>query len=246
MVYLGRVVGAGYTRDGLPAVVYGVSVRSAPNKARKAMVVDTRAFIGSSLEGKTNLTEEESKILARQRETAEFIFYNGIIASLGPYAPFVIVGNSVHTAQTLERFIDSKDGEDSVVQYVLNEYGPELDGPNRTPQTPRISGLIELGTNRSVLGIVSKASEAITFMRPRKDGLIEGISTYAGEQQDPNAMVINHDHSILTLPSEGRTAKKLSDDLFDWLDPNLRVCTAAAVWNSRENKWDLDKTNLHL
>jgi hypothetical protein len=270
MVYLGRIVGAGSTKNNESAIVYAVSGRSEGSKARTAHLYPTRVFIGSSitkipydriteiqkasikqyLDGVAryaavsswvkDLTDNEKATLKKQIENEQFIFYDGIKIPRDSYCG--IVSNGLHTegiART--HYIDK----------VLLKWGPELDGPNNTPLTPRIAGYV-LDNGIGVegiyydLGIISKPKEPRVMMSIKaKPSLIEGLSTYAGNPDSPAEIVINHDLKLLTLPAEGITAQQLADDLFDWVDKKFVVCTAAAVFDSKTEKWILAVRNLH-
>jgi len=270
MVYLGRIVGAGSTKNGKAAIVYAVSGRSEGSKARTAHLYPRRVFIGSSLtkipydkiteiqkaiikqylDGVAryaavsswvkDLTDNEKPILKKQIEDEQFIFYNGIKTPMYHYCG--IVSNGLHTADIVRtHYIDQ----------VLLKWGPELDGPNKTPLTPRIAGYVVSG-GKGVkdiyydLGIISKPKEPKVSMSIKaKPGLIQGLSTYAGNPNSPAEIVINHDPELLTLPAEGITAQQLADDLFDFVDKEFVVCTAAAVYNPKTERWEKAVRNLH-
>ncbi|MFH0832839.1 MAG: IMP cyclohydrolase [Candidatus Aenigmatarchaeota archaeon] len=261
MVYLGRIVGVGFTKEGKPVCVYAVSGRSDSSKARIAHKYESRIFIGSSLTRKPydkisnaeknlikgylsgsipyqnvsllvkELNEIEKKTLEDQIKGEEFIFYNGIKVKKS----IAVVSNGVHT----EDILNTND-----LHGVLKKFGPELDGPNRTPYTPRIGGLVDYCG--MPLGIISRPSEVEILGSSYQSGSIEGISTYAGNPASPRDIVINHEPKLLELPAEGKTAQRLADDLFDWMDKEFIVCTAAAILTKPVNgKWELAVRNLH-
>lgn len=248
MVYLGRIEGGGLTKEGREVVLRAVTVRSEKNRIRIAEAYPSRIYINSPLFRKPygELTQEEKEILREQQEQAENIFYNGIIAPrvIYPDYSFAVVGNGRHTDSIVGRYRRSSDTHEIVIRHVLNKWGPELDGPNKTPQTPRIAGMVGVGTPEYTLGIISRSGEAKTFVVPH-DGTIRGLSTYAGDPNDRMKMVINHSPSLITLPSEERSAKQLADDLFDWLDKDLVVITAAAVWDPNRMRWEFGRRNLY-
>jgi len=45
--------------------------------------------------------------------------------------------------------------------------------------------------------------------------------------------------------TDEKTAQDLADSLYEWIDPNLVVCTAAAVYDFKTERWELAKRNLH-
>lgn len=268
MVYLGRLAGAGWTKHHMRCGLYGGSGRSGFSKARLAQKYPERIFIDSSLtkkpydqitpEEKTwitkylegdapyssvsslvkDLDEDGKKILKDQIKYEEFIFYNGIRLD-GHRA---ILSNGVHTEDIVK---------DHELSKVLSMWGPELDNPDgtRTPYTPRIGAFISLPNSdvNMVMGITSEkgVSEMIFPARYQKTGIIPGISTYAGNPDAPSEIVINREPVFLELPAVGKTAQKLADDLFDWMDPNFAVFTAAALLNPKTNNWELAVRNLH-
>lgn len=245
-LYIGRTLGIGLTKEGREAVVYAVLARSEENKIRIAERYRTRVFIDSPLL-KTpveELTEGKREVLEKQKAQAEFIFYNGISVHIGGYPPFAVVSNGKHTDSIAKRYKGSSDDSPTVVRHVLNRWGPELDGPNKTPQTPRIAGLLEVGLTEYTLGIVSKPGEAKVFAEQLNKG-IKGLSTYAGNPNNPREMVINHNPSLIALPAEGKTPQQLADDIFDWVPRDFVVCTAAGVWNPERKKWELAVRNLY-
>lgn len=264
MSYLGRIVGVGLTKDGKPVCVYAVSGRSGSSKARKTHKYPTRVFIGSSLTKKPydkitaeeksgivkyldgsspysdvsylikDLTEEEKKIMRDQINNEQFIFYNAIktVYNLG------VVSNGLHTNGI---------ARGNSIEGVLEWWGPELDGPNKTPYTPRIACAAE--GRYLELGIVSRPEKinktSIFEMFNSENGIIHGLSTYAGNQNAPREIVINHEPKLLELPAEGLNAKQLADDLFNWVDRDFVVCTAAAVYDRTEDKWNLATRDLN-
>lgn len=262
-MYIGRVVGVGLTEEGKPAVVYGVSGRSPGSMARVAHRYPTRVFIGSSLTTKPydKLTEldkdalrafsrlgwynsdskageisrelvrelslEEMGILRKQIEDERLIFYDGIKTDVFG----AVVSNGRHT-RGIHRSYD--------VEGILRHWGPELDGPDKTPYTPRIAGLAELGFDHADLGITSRPREVTMFTSDMVPGYIDGLSTYDPDPDKPNEIVINYSPSLLELPAKGETSQELADALYKWMDPKFVVCTAAAV---HHGKWDLAVRN---
>ena len=243
-LYIGRILGGGRTKDNSEALVYGVSARSEENKIRIGELYPSRVFINSPLFRKKELTQGEREILERQQTQANFIFYNAILISQGDFLPFAVVSNGRHTNKIVNRYKRSAAKTSEIVKSILNQEGPELDGSNNTPQTPRIAGLLEVSSTHYTLGIVSKPGEAKVFVEQLSQG-IRGLSTYAGNPDNPRDMVINHNPRLIDMPAEGRTAQQLADDLFDWMPRNFIVCTAAAVWNSRSMRWKLAVRNLY-
>lgn len=244
MTYLGRVEFVGATKKGEEATIYGVSVRSEPNKARIAVPFRTRVYIGSSLENKPPkmLTDAEREIIRQQHEQAHLIFYDGIIASNGLYDTFAVVGNGRHTRSVRQQLMKGADAEEAI-RHVLNRWGPELDGPNRTPQTPRIVGVTDEYIEQCTLGIISAPGNPITFSEPICHGHFYGLSTYAGDPNDPRKMVINHSPKLLESDFDGETAQELAEQLYVRLGKDLVVCTAAAVFDGK--RWEFGVKNLH-
>ncbi len=235
MVYLGRIVGVGLNEDGRPFGVYSVSGRSPPSKERKAELIDDcRVRIGPSGE----LTDD-------QRVMEDLIFYNAIIAN-GNTGKATIT-NGKHTDIT-----DYSTNSDIVVDNpcsciaagFLANGGAEPD----KYRTPRIGGILYGPDEKSSLGIVTEFGMIVSDIDIVSGGFnkenVNYVSTYAGDPANPREVVIPG----LTIPGGnfplyGKTAQKLADNMYDWMDRDFVVATSAALWDN--GKWKLAVRNLH-
>jgi IMP cyclohydrolase len=268
MVYLGRIVGIGMTKDGIPVCVYAVSGRSDGSKARVAHNYPNRVFIGSSLTKKPydqlttidktqikryidslisyddvsrlvkDLSDKEKEILGKQLKDEEFIFYNAIKTK--NKNGIIVLSNGVHTEDIVKGRYK--------LEGSLQKWGPELDGPGRTPQTPRIAAVnaADTDSNLIAMGITAKPDDVSVSYPYLERGVIFATATYAGKPDAPEEMVINYKPSLFEIKTNRTSAQDLADELFEQVDKDIVVCTAAGVWNDQDNEWNLAVKNLHI
>ncbi len=221
MVYLGRVVGVGHAKDGKPAIIYAVSGRSEASKARKATLYPTRVHIGP-LDG----------------NDSDPLRHYDAIKTAGSTG---VVSNGRHT-NGIYRAYPKGDIED--VERVMNRWGAEKDEPIFTPRIFGITSFLDYipESDEFYLGIISYGKK-VRFTGPElKEAEIKGLSTYKGTE--PSGRIITNDSlDLLDLPAEGKTAQKLVDDMFDWMDQDLVVCTVSAVFDKNRGRWQLAVRN---
>jgi len=231
MVYLGRVVGIGKNDDGLDFGVYAVSGRSEMSKQRRAEIAGNSVSIGPSGE----LTEEQKKM-------SNLIFYDAIRVPEMPneqeHLPLVL-SNGVHT-NDIEKYLRSYSRLNSV-ESALADNGVEPD----KYRTPRIAGAAQVPFG-AVLGIVTEDGIGVSNFTDSFLSKKPFVSTYCGDENDPKEIVIPR----ISLPTgyldvNGRTAQELADSMYGWMDQDLVVCSAAALWLPDKKQWEIAVRNLH-
>lgn len=221
MVYLGRICGIGLTEEGKPILLYAVSGRSEASKERKARRYHDMVHIGP---------------LKRSHDDP-LRHYDAISVSLNGTG---VATNGRHTEDVSEYYLNKPT---IGIQQALMRWGHEPDEPI---YTPRIAAALKAKPSSQrdfSLGIVSKDAGANTISLFPPDGVAYGISTYAGDTKNPREIVIPYATPILSLPASGNTVQRLADDLYDYIDRDFVVCTAAALWDG--NEWKMAVRNLH-
>jgi IMP cyclohydrolase len=236
MVYLGRIVGVGLNEEGKPFGVYSISGRSPPSKERKAeLIEDYRVRIGPS-----------GELTAEQRDMEDLIFYNAIIANGNTGKATITNGRQTDkTNYHLNNDINMQYNPCSCIAagFIANG-GAEPD----KYRTPRIGGTLNGPDGKVSLGIVTESGMIVrdielVFGDFIKEN-VDYVSTYAGSPSDPREVVI----PTLQIPGGnfslyGKTAQKLADNMYDWMDKDFVVAAAAALWDDGE--WKLAVRNLH-
>lgn len=249
MSYIGRVVGVGATQDGNPVLLYGLSGRSAPSRSRVAKIHGNRVAI----EPYGDMTPEQ------QAEAARLVY--DAIATTGPkhwqgFIPFAVVSNGKHTRSIYRKeWSDVNAGHYAfdpagiLLGKILHRWGHEGKVGDRY-NTPRIAGLIELnpdtGHRYDVLGIVTDKSHYPNNVAvvPKTEGLANYISTYTGESAEPEAPSFKHaSEMVKKIRIEGKTAQELSDEMYEFMDPEFVVSSAAALWVPKNSRWELAVKN---
>lgn len=241
MAYLGRVVGLGRTEDRRPFVVYGVSGRSEASRQRRAVPYRARVAI-----------EPVGEMTPEQLQRVNLLVYNAIKVSNGRFGedvsdwvyPYAIVSNGRHT-DSLHRVCKNwGSDEPTELRGVLKRFGPE---PDRY-KTPRIMA-ISSDTGLRVMGIIAEDDKPriTTFLDDKETwGNAFVLSTYSGRTPEPEAPTFRRAREIIRkIPLEGNAPEELSGSLFNWMDPEFVVSTAAAVWYNEEVKWVLAVKNIH-
>ncbi|MBU0899043.1 MAG: IMP cyclohydrolase [Nanoarchaeota archaeon] len=232
-MYLGRVVGLGLNEDGNPFAIYAVSGRSEGSRARKAEIKDNIVEIGPI-----------GDISPEQEKMKDLIFYPAIIAK--NEERYVIVSNGIQTKYMFEEtgvgyrniFNLIPDGFEKAGGVEPDDYG-----------TPRIGGFLNILHERNPsggLGIITKEKTGVSDVNFER-GKVKYVSTYKGDPDNPENVIIPEYYDIPAgkLELSGENAQELADKLYDWMDSNLVVCSAVALWLPDENKWELARKNLH-
>ncbi|MDD5181596.1 MAG: IMP cyclohydrolase [Candidatus Nanoarchaeia archaeon] len=242
MVYKGRIIGLGLTKEGNPVAVYAISGRSDNSKKRVAKYFDEgytkRVFIDSWGEP----TEE-------QKRKADIYFYNAMkmFGDLVDGLPYLAISNGVHT-DTIANVRHATPDNNNTVLKTLKLFGPEPD----TLHTARIGGELNmhLESKYASIGIIPYsttdlvACDAINFSELKK-GEVRTISTYSGlDDSNPAAPEFKKLEDVIERwELDGKTAGELAGNVYNKIDPNLVVCTVAAVWNG--TFWDVAVKNMH-
>lgn len=238
MVYLGRVVGVGLTKQGDPMAVYAVSGRSSGSQARKLIFgegsIRTAKFIPSHFS-----EEDKQKCEKMWEEQKENLLYN--VTRLSGIN-ILVVSNGYHTDKIREVIsgIDSCEEMKNMMEDILLTEGPEHD-PSRTP---RIAGIVDaLGGLYFALGIVTKKGAKAVEVTP-KPGQVKLVATY---QENPStADLLGPELDSLgteTLQMDGLTPPELAGEFMGWLasqkDGKVEVISSAGmVYNYSGNAWD--------
>lgn len=240
LLYLGRVIGVGATGDGKPFAVYAVSGRSEGSRERKLIIKDDDSIW-------TNCLGEPTP---EQLEKSDIFFYPAIKTgesdTCGKYA---IVSNGIQT-KTIEENLQKKLPRESVKR-ALRWHGHEgLVGD--AYKTPRIAGisLPDKGSHkRDVIGIVMERS-LISVSSERRDGELEFLPTYVGGfNENANNYDVVLPRSLnrkdLIQEMESTDADGLADEFYHWMNQDLVVSAAAALFDRKNDGWDLAVKNLH-
>ncbi|MBI2076201.1 MAG: hypothetical protein HYT72_03055 [Candidatus Aenigmarchaeota archaeon] len=159
---------------------------------------------------KDAVTIEPTVSLEGQQDVKDLLFYNAIRI----HNSRLVLGNGVHVDSIL----------DSSIKSVLDKFGPE----NDVYKTPRIAGVID--GNKFSVGMIKEDNSAFeTDINPSSG--FYAISTYSGEAEPKVHDFKNLSDIAIHLNFSGETAQELADSAFKWLDANLAVCTAAAVFD---------------
>lgn len=248
MVYLGRICGVGLTEEGKPAMVYAVSGRSEASRQRKATIVrdppppETSCFVHIG-----PLESDDNDPLRHYDAIICYRWGFGVVSNGRQTGDLGAEGNKSMSSKSNEYIING-------MAHVLQKWGAEPD----EYKTPRIGGAVkeirEIWERRTPQGFhfcLGRVSEyGLNIIQPNvKRGNIFGISTYNGDFEDPRKVVVSRDPNILILPS-GRSATELANNLYDWMDQDFVVCTAAAVYDGKkihfaDETWRMVKRNLH-
>ena len=236
-MYLGRVVGLGINNYGRPFAVYAVSGRSEGSKTRRA-VIDK--YIGIKIEPLEETTPEQEKM-------RDLIFYDAIRVGNGPKSGstrYVIVSNGKQT-DAISHASTCNDVRFDITQGFNRVGGAEPD----EYKTPRIVGKMCLDDKKikeAALGIVTENGVISSFIDFPRNNIAKYVSTYEGDIDDPKRIVI----SKLKIPHgefdiDGNSAQELADNMYNWMDKDVVVCSAAALYSWDNERWELAVRNLH-
>ncbi|MBN2330861.1 MAG: hypothetical protein JXC85_03530 [Candidatus Aenigmarchaeota archaeon] len=124
-----------------------------------------------------------------------------------------------------------------------------------------MTGIIDSSAN-AALGIVTEEGIMSRLVDIRGDNSVHFlyVSTYRGSCGDVYGPK-EHNNSGVEVPTGridinpmipmessdicGDTSQKIADNFFDYLAGDLRVSTAAALWDPDTGAWRLSKRNLH-
>ncbi len=228
MVYLGRVVGIGKMEDRKPFVLYAVSGRSEESKQRKASIYESegRVHIGP-------LDGSDSDLLRH---------YDAVQA--GRNNSYIVVSNGSQTDGIASRCskLMTRPGLRSNIQKSLDCMRAEPDACH----TPRIAAIYTPNQHFSgFFGIRNYRRAAEAWELDLTEGMAFLLPTYKGDPNDPRAVIVSHADGNPAVDFNGKTAQQLADQLYDWVDRNLVVCTAAYAQEEWGKPWKFAVRNLH-
>lgn len=243
--YLGRVVGVGYNKD-KPFAIYAVTGRSEMSKARMAEILDNNIV----------RIAPSGEISDDQKKMRDLIFYNAMRIADDPSK--IVISNGMQTEHTIRALKDRVEKyPHAIAEGFIRSWGAEPD----KLRTPRVTGILDSSAN-AALGIVTKEGMASRLVDIRGDNSVHFlyVSTYLGscggtfgptEHKNSGVEVPTGRidiHSMIPMDSLdicGDTSQKIADNFYDYLADDLRVSTAAALWDQDLCEWRLSKRNLH-
>ncbi len=157
---------------------------------------------------------EPTALLKGQQEAGHLIFYNALKISENK----LVLGNGVHVDDIVA----------SPMKAVLERSGPEDDAY----KTPRIAAVID--GKKFYLGIATNEKTSEIEIKPSSG--FSAISTYSGSAEPKAHEFADMQSIIMRIGVAGETAQELAENMFKWLDPELAVCAAAAVF---DNGWKM-------
>lgn len=250
-MYLGRVVGLGMLPDEREFIAYAVSGRSDASRTRKARIT------GEGNVQKVNIGPLGlDKLTLVQEAQAQWIFYNGIITSGFEGEEVYALASNGEQGDAAERILKHRtsDMSESHMRSLCMDIQDAAAAamivlrPERDKyKTPRIAGV--LGNCHAYLGIITEDGYFDGFMDDLSEntGKMFFVSTYMGEK-DSNEVVVPKGKVEIPMGSidlHGEKAQELADNLYDWMDKDLVVCTAVALFSGDYESLDLAVRNLY-
>jgi len=228
MAYLGRVVGVGINEDYKVFAVYAVSGRSEMSKTRKAIT-----------DGRVVRIVPSGELTKEQKKMGDLIFYDAIRADEEKRR--AVISNGKQTDPILSNLSDAFNDPITSIEKGFEELGGAEPDKYRTP---RIAGVIINGP-MAALGIVTENDSRSSNIYLPSQSRCKYVSTYKGDPKDPKKIVIPE----TVVPTGdfdlyGKNAQKLANNMYDWMDPELVVCTAA-VLSMDGKRWEFAVRNLH-
>ncbi len=236
MAYLGRVVGVGLTKNERPCGIYAVSGRSEGSRMRIAEIAE-----GEFPSVKIGPYGELSPQQEAQRD---LLFYNAIKINNGKRRAVISNGKQTDPIELMLQEIEKEERELDFPLAIAHGFVDQKGAEPDKFRTPRIAGIID-EEGRAALGIVTNYGLNTVNAGSRK---ISYVSTYAANPLNkseiiiPDRLDIPFGHIISKSISN---PQELADDIYDLIDQNFVVCSAAAVWNPDTQRWDLAVRNLH-
>ncbi|MBI4167451.1 MAG: hypothetical protein HY515_00695 [Candidatus Aenigmarchaeota archaeon] len=236
MSYIGRVAGVGATQDGNPVLLYGLSGRSPSSRSRIAVIHGNRVSI-----------EPYGEMTPEQKAEASRLIYDAIMTRANN--KIGVVSNGNQTSSVLRAYLRRHDANKTAINAMsgaLRYWGHEGRVGDRY-NTPRIAGMVVVTGNDATLGIVTAENEtspslATGFYITR--GTAGYLSTYTGDGEEPQAPKFNYIlDAVREFKIEGKTAQELAEEMYDFMDPEFVVSTAAALWVPSQGRWKLAVKN---
>ncbi|MBI3412821.1 MAG: hypothetical protein HY051_01945 [Candidatus Aenigmarchaeota archaeon] len=248
MAYIGRVAGVGATNEGNPVLLYGLSGRSPSSVSRMAVVHGGRVSI-----------EPYGVMTLEQKAEASRLVYDAIHTTRQwtprGFVHFGIVSNGRQTGSIHRDYTEAiREGSflsppQNIISTALMRWGHEGKVGDRY-DTPRIAGMINVGSATAALGIITAENEnrsqlhiARGFRNLTRGSMIY-LSTYTGESAEPEAPKFEAvSEAVKTRRIEGRTARELAEEMYAFMDPEFVVASAAALWVPQNEIWKLAAKN---
>ena len=220
MVYLGRVIllGLALYAD-RPFAGYALSARSPPNKQRRIRIDKdcTEAHV-----------EPLGEPTPEQEANRDLIFYDAI--KIFHHISKVVLANGIQS----ECMCYEGMSDDLGIAHGFIETGGTEDDKYRTP---RIAATLE-GDGKACMGIVTKEGLMAQYIEP-KSHRTAYVSTYKGDLENNRKIVIPE----LKIPvdytdSMGEpTVQGIADNIYDWMDSDFVIATAAVLWDPDKKVW---------
>ena len=236
-MYLGRVVGAGHLPGYKDFLAYAVSGRSESSRERKARITEgpsvMKVNIGPLDPG--NLTEE-------QKEQSRWIFYNGIIASNEGF--YALASNGEQTDAMNMLITEESLRNEEAMRCAMKVLGAERDFYN----TPRIAAGFFGDPGKNYISIITEDGYYGRWLKLHSNPeRMHYVSTYEGKSCSNDVVVPK---GVVEIPMgiiamHGNRAQDIADNLYDWMNPELVVCTAAALYDVDSRRFELAVRNLH-
>ena len=232
--YPGRQLFLGMTASGKPAFAYLVTGRSPQSRERKGTTVENGVIMGP-------IGDEPYDWL---RHYTGVKYDNGI--------GLAVVSNGIQTEAIYETykllFHTGSAPEQDYLQKIMDGARYEPDSLH----TPRIAGVI---TNPAgevspvyILGIATDNPPARTYVITPKPGTLTGISTYAGDMENPGSFDVNADLPVLEFKVE--TPGEIAEFIYEISaasnqGDDIRVCAIGGVRSDDNLTWKLAMINRH-
>lgn len=232
--YPGRQIFTGMTVDGNPCIVYLVTGRSPQSRERRAARRDNSVIMGP-------LGDVPYDPL-RHYTAVEYDEASGIL----------VVSNGLQTRSLFETYkllynVDSAP-RPAYLKMIMEGAAYEPDSLH----TPRIAAVLtgkpEQMGEVQIVSIITDSGNALARQVGNENGVMTGVSTYAGDMETPQPFDISGE--LPTLPVEGKTAAELAEYLYGISQAtnngeDIRVCAIGGVFDKENHTWDLSIVNRH-
>lgn len=233
--YPGRILGVGQTKSGKLLAIYALTGRSEMSKQRRAVIVGNSVQITPL--GELTPEQEKNKDLIIYRAMSIHVPNRTLVLSNGKQTDPIFnlichYGLSIHDA----------------LYATMYTMGFEPD----SLKTPRIAGIILTSPHaKRILSMVVEDKTQpegkmadIATLDAGTPGMIDLISTYTGDYDNPKAPELNlHKNWIHTLNVEGDSAEEIAQEVYDALDEKVRVSAISAVLE--HDGWMINVCNLY-